>query len=46
MVGIMPSVKTESDHLAGVVTLSPACKRALVIVVDNLRLSGYEVVDL
>lgn len=32
--------------LIGVVPLSPACRRALTTVVDSLRQSGYEVIDL
>lgn len=30
----------------GVVPLSPACKRALQMVVDALRADGHEIIDL
>ena len=36
----------QPDLCTGVVTPSPACGRALFMVVDRLKSSGYEVIDL
>lgn len=35
-----------TSFCTGVVPLSPACHRALEMVVENLKLSGYDVVEL
>ncbi|THH04351.1 hypothetical protein EW145_g5583 [Phellinidium pouzarii] len=39
------SPKVKFGVMWGVVPLSPACRRALATVVENLKISGYEVVD-
>ncbi|KAH8115930.1 amidase signature enzyme [Phellopilus nigrolimitatus] len=44
-VNLLPKTRFGVMWDDGVVQLSPACRRALTVVVDNLRSSGYEVVD-
>ncbi|KAI5117279.1 hypothetical protein M0805_005604 [Coniferiporia weirii] len=44
-VDLSPKVKFGVMWDDGVVPVSPACRRALMSVVDNLRLGGYEVIN-